>query len=186
MLFEASRHRSPSERRADLAGSSLRSSAAIGKLASKAGWAHRLGRPGAGPSSGSRRTSGRSPPGELEEQVFERPVHLDPVAEFGEGPVGQHAAAVDDPDRIGQLLGDREEVGRHQDGHARPGLGEEQVLDDPGTPGVEADQGLVDDQDLRDCGPGPRRRRPAASSRASNSRKARRRNPPSRTSRSAR
>ena len=87
--------------------------------------------------------------GDLEEQLLERPVHLDLVAELREGPVGQHPAPVDDPDRVGQLLGDREQVGRHQDGDAGPGLGEEEVLDDPGAPGVEADQGLVDDQDLR-------------------------------------
>ena len=127
------------ERRGDLAGG-----------AQAGGDRPRVGVIGRRPSSGraAARRPGAVAPGELEEEVLQRPVHLDPVAELGQGPVGQHPAPVDDPDRVGQLLGDREQVGRHQDRHARPGLRHEQVLDDPRAPRVEADQGLVDDQDL--------------------------------------
>ena len=42
----------------------------------------------------------------IQEQVFERPMHLDPFPKLGEGPVREHPAVVDDPDRVGQLLGD--------------------------------------------------------------------------------
>ena len=61
---------------------------------------------------------------------------------------GQHPAAVDDADPVGQLLGDGQQVRRHQDRTTRSGLRQEQILDDTGAARVEADQGLVDDEHL--------------------------------------
>ena len=175
--------RQRSRRKAEPPGRGSRAVGGIGPAAASVGVIGR--RPSTRPA-GRPSTERPVAAGQLQEEVFERPVHLDPLAELGQGPAGQHPAVVDDPDRVGQLLGDREQVGRHQHGHPRPGLRDEQVLDDPGAPRVEADQRLVDDQDLGVVDQGRRRRRPAASSPASSSRRARRRSRPSRRSRSAR
>ncbi len=69
-----------------------------------------------------------------------------------------------DPDGVGQFLGDREQVGGHEHGHAGAGLGDEQVLDDPGAAEVETDQRLIDDQDFGVTNQGRCQRRRVASS----------------------
>ena len=86
--------------------------------------------------------------GQLQEQLFERPAMLHLTAKLLERADGQHPAVIDDADPVGQLFGDRQQMGGHQHGAARPSLGDEQVLDDPGAARVEPDQGLVHDQDL--------------------------------------
>ena len=86
--------------------------------------------------------------GQFQEQVFERPAMLHLAAKLLERADRQHPAVIDDADPVGQLFGDRQQVGRHQHRAAGPRLRDEQVLDDPGASRVEPDQRLVDDQDL--------------------------------------
>ena len=76
---------------------------------------------------------------------------LHPPAELGRACPGEHPAVVDDPDRVGQLLGDREQVGRHQHGDPGPRLRDEQVLDDPGAAGSSPTSGSSTTRTFGSC-----------------------------------
>ncbi len=56
--------------------------------------------------------------GQFQEQLLERPAMLHLPAQLLERADGQHPAAIDDADPVGQLFGDRQQVGRHQHGAA--------------------------------------------------------------------
>ena len=86
----------------------------------------------------------------LEEQAFQVGLAIGPLPpQLVDRARKPQPAAVDDRDAIGDLLGDAQGVGRHE--NRRPGRGPlaEQVLDQAGAFRIESDHRLIEHQDRR-------------------------------------